>query len=195
MRRFTSGLLVAGILLFCNSTQAMAQKTPAGGELNQRIQALRDRLQNFQSRRIAKNTETPQVECSELILDQFEAKEEKIVEELESRSDVAVTVLFHDTDTVNNLDGEVFANAPANEDEVVAQKAEPAKVLMVRADKAEKLVAKRDVAPVQIAAKNTAGQNDSRLSRYEELRQRVYLATRNARAQAMDINRQIARIH
>lgn len=195
MRRFTSGLLVAGILLFCNSTQAMAQKTPAGRELNQRIQALRDRLQNFQSRRTPATTETPQISGSELILYQFEAKEEKIVEELESRSDVAVTVLFHDSEIAGNIVTEDFADAPAIETGTDAQKVEPEKVLMVRADKIENSAVKKDFAPVQIAAKSSAGEDSSRLSRYEDLRQRVYLATRNARAQAVDINRQIARIH
>lgn len=200
MRRFLGGLLVAGIFVFGNSTQAIAQKTLAGGELNHRIQALRERLQNFQARRAGNSNNKIHIDDAELILDQFEAKEEKVVEELEGRSDVAVTILFHDSDAIENAgktentEGGIDNPDSDYEQVLVGQNAEPVISETTIATLEQENATDSAMRQVQFAVAANPERADSRLRRYEDLRQRVYLATRMARSQAADISRQIARL-
>ena len=182
MRRFVSGILVAGVFFFCGSSQVMAQRTPALKEVNERIQALRQRLQNYQSQRGATKQQQAACEPADLILEPPEPKVEKIVEELENRKDVAVTVLFHDPDC--QFISEDFADAAAVEN--LPAEPENDKIILANAQPAGQNVS--DTASAATPA-------DNRLARYEELRKRVYLATRNARTQAHDISRQIASIN
>ncbi|HNX76466.1 MAG TPA: hypothetical protein PLM07_05225 [Candidatus Rifleibacterium sp.] len=182
MRRFVSGILVAGVFFFCGSSQAMAQRTPGLKEVNERIQALRQRLQNYQSQRGTIKQDQATCESADLIVETPEPKVEKIVEELENRKDVAVTVLFHDPDC--QFSSEDFADAAAIED--LSAEPDNNKIILANAPQAVQQVSETTSA---------AAPGNNRLARYEELRKRVYLATRNARTQAHDINRQIARIN
>ena len=187
MRRFIVGLVVAGFVIFCGTDRAMAQKTIAGRELNQRIQALRDKLHNYQSRHDKIGALTA-AGTAGLILEQPEIKGEKIVEELESRKDVAVTVLFHDSEALPAID-DSLENAAAVD-------SEPQDNVVTAAAKHNEL-SQPPAAPAQTVMLVTAQastSSDSRTKRYEELRQRVYLATRAARFQAASIGRQIARL-
>ena len=187
MRRFIGGLVIAGCMLLGGANQAMAQKTIAGRELNQRIQALRDKLHNYQSRNV-KAAPLAGADSAGLILEQPEIKGEKIVEELESRKDVAVTVLFHDSEAIPATDTSL-ENAAASSTETreatlpaVKQSAEPRPTMVA------------SVKTVMLVSSQASNSTDSRTKRYEELRQRVYQATRTARAQAASIGRQIARL-
>jgi len=187
MRRFIGGLVIAGCMLLGGANQAMAQKTIAGRELNQRIQALRDKLHNYQSRNV-KADPLAGADSAGLILEQPEIKGEKIVEELESRKDVAVTVLFHDSEAIPVTDTSL-ENAAASSTETreatlpaVKQSAEPRPTMVA------------SVKTVMLVSSQASNSTDSRTKRYEELRQRVYQATRTARAQAASIGRQIARL-
>ncbi len=186
MRRFIGGLVIAGFMIFGGADQAMAQKTIAGRELNQRIQALRDKLHNYQSRNVKVDTSAG-ADAAGLILEQPEVKGEKIVEELESRKDVAVTVLFHDSETTPANDDNL-ENAAAVVSEPKAASSIAAKP---RIDDRQVVVPAQTVMLVSAQASNSP---DSRTKRYEELRQRVYQATRTARIQAASIGRQIARM-
>lgn len=186
MRRFIGGLVIAGFMILGGADQAMAQKTIAGRELNQRIQALRDKLHNYQSRNV-KTDVSAGVDTAGLILEQPEVKGEKIVEELESRKDVAVTVLFHDSETTPATD-----ESPANVAAVVEDKAGAEnKATSGVKTRPTSAVKSQTVMLVSAQASNVP---DSRTKRYEELRQRVYQATRTARAQAASIGRQVARL-
>ncbi len=187
MRRFIGGLVIAGCMLLGGANQAVAQKTIAGRELNQRIQALRDKLHNYQSRNV-KADPLAGADSAGLILEQPEIKGEKIVEELESRKDVAVTVLFHDSEAIPATDASL-ENAAASSTETreaslsaVKQSAEPRPPMVA------------SVKTVMLVSSQASNSTDSRTKRYEELRQRVYQATRTARAQAASIGRQIARL-
>ncbi len=187
MRRFIGGLVIAGCMLLGGANQAMAQKTIAGRELNQRIQALRDKLHNYQSRNV-KADPLAGADSAGLILEQPEIKGEKIVEELESRKDVAVTVLFHDSEAIPATDASL-ENAAASSTETreaslsaVKQSAEPRPPMVA------------SVKTVMLVSSQASNSTDSRTKRYEELRQRVYQATRTARSQAASIGRQIARL-
>jgi len=187
MRRLIGGLVIAGCMLLGGANQAMAQKTIAGRELNQRIQALRDKLHNYQSRNV-KADPLAGADSAGLILEQPEIKGEKIVEELESRKDVAVTVLFHDSEAIPATDASL-ENAAASSTETreaslsaVKQSAEPRPPMVA------------SVKTVMLVSSQASNSTDSRTKRYEELRQRVYQATRTARSQAASIGRQIARL-
>ena len=168
MRRFVVGLVLTCLAVFCGSNQALAQKSSGSRDVNQRIQALRTRLMDFQAQRSASKEEP--AEFAELILDSFEIKGEKLVEEFENRSDVAVTVLFHDAEAV-------VSTAISNES---AEKMAENKV---------EEIAENDDKNDELHL-----ESDSRLKRYEKLRERVCQATRSVRFQASQINRQIARV-
>ena len=161
MRRFIGGLVIAGCMLLGGANQAMAQKTIAGRELNQRIQALRDKLHNYQSRNV-KADPLAGADSAGLILEQPEIKGEKIVEELESRKDVAVTVLFHDSEAIPATDASL-ENAAASSTETreaslsaVKQSAEP-RPPMVASVK------------TMLVSSQASNSTDSRTKRYEEL--------------------------
>mgnify|MGYP006925659417 CR=1 FL=1 len=185
MRRFIGGLVIAGFMIFGGADQVMAQKTIAGRELNQRIQALRDKLHNYQSRNVKVDTSAGD-DAAGLILEQPEVKGEKIVEELESRKDVAVTVLFHDSETTPAIDDNLESAAVAVSETKVANSA----VAKPYEDRQVAVPAQT----VMLVSTQASNSYDSRTKRYEELRQRVYQATRTARIRAASIGRQIARM-
>lgn len=187
MRKLFVGLGMAGLIL-AGSSEAMAQKTPTSKELNERIKALRSRLQDFQMKSVRNTDGQRQVsrESVELILDQPDVKVEKIVEELENRKDVAVTVLFHDADSAQIPD--TMADMPAIGDEVAP---EPAVVVASAKTGQEKTVEKQQLPDPALIA-SAAAPEDNRVRRYEDLRRRVYEATSRARSQAGEIKRQVA---
>lgn len=201
MRKLFVGLGMAG-LLFVGSSEAIAQKTSTSKELNERIKALRSRLQDFQTKNVRQTSARPDSgdETAGLIIAEPEMKGEKIVEELESRSDVAVTVLFHDPDSVSTSipDSPVNVPAPAVNriEKLVLAKAPPSAIKKFQVVASLKTqVSEPEKKPVTATEKASVAEKtslDSRTQRYENLRQRVYLATRNARVQAGEINRQVA---
>lgn len=186
MRRFIGGLVIAGFMLLGGAEQAMAQKTIAGRELNQRIQALRDKLHNYQARHEKVDVHADD-SAAGLIFEQPEVKGEKIVEELESRKDVAVTVLFHDEALPASDNSLENAAASSVENDEVAMNT-------VKPGIESRPVMAASAKTIMLVSSQASNSVDSRTKRYEELRQRVYQATRTARIQAASIGRQIARL-
>ena len=108
LRRLALGLGIA-FFCFCCGGASFASSND-NDNLNLRIKALQERLKEFQNREYKDHEEKmiAEEEAIDLILDQDESllpvpeiiinekSAEKIVEDLENRSDVAMTVLFHD---------------------------------------------------------------------------------------------------
>lgn len=111
MRRLALGLGMA-FFCFCCSGISFASSIE-NDNLNSRIKALQERLKEFQNREYKDHEEKiiAEEEAIDLILDQDETLlplpeitineeiAEQIVEDFENRSDVAMTVLFHDNET------------------------------------------------------------------------------------------------
>lgn len=116
MRRLVLGLVMAFCCFCCNT--AFASSASSDG-LNARIKSLQERLKQFQSRSYADAEEKLVVEeeAIDLILDRdaesilppstlsslsstliTNETVEQLVEDFENRSDVALTVLFHDSE-------------------------------------------------------------------------------------------------
>ncbi len=114
MRKCALSLCLA---LFCICINSVSFASSTENEnLNARIRLLQERLKEFQNRQY-KDAEEKMIveeEAIDLILDQDESllpipempvtdeMAEKIVEDLENRSDVAMTVLFHDSEFDQN---------------------------------------------------------------------------------------------
>ena len=110
MRRLA---LVLSMAFFCCCSNATLFASSVENEnLNARIKLLQERLKQFQNREYkdAEEKLVVEEEAIDFILDQDESllplpempvnneMAERLVEDLENRSDVAMTVLFHDTD-------------------------------------------------------------------------------------------------
>ncbi|MBQ3644853.1 MAG: hypothetical protein II961_09675 [Candidatus Riflebacteria bacterium] len=109
MRRLALGLGIAFFCFFCSGVSFAS--SIENDNLNSRIKALQERLKEFQNREYKDHEEKiiAEEEAIDLILDQDESLlplpevtideeiAEQIVEDLENRSDVAMTVLFHDS--------------------------------------------------------------------------------------------------
>ncbi|MBU1108837.1 MAG: hypothetical protein KKB51_19325 [Candidatus Riflebacteria bacterium] len=168
MRGFSIGFVLAGLIL-TSTTNVDAQRAFTGREMNERINALRNKLQNYQVEHVRKEPEkVALVKENETV----EIKFEKLVEEFESRTDVAVTVLFHDPDF-----GQSSAKNESPNDS--RQVKEPA------------LIAQ---APIKNATQPLDVERTLRLEKYEELRRKVQLATRRTHANAQQINSMIAQV-
>ncbi len=109
MRKSTLSICLA---FFCIISNIVLASSTENENLNARIRLLQERLKQFQNREY-KDAEEKMIveeEAIDLILDQDESllpiaeipitdeNAERIVEDLENRADVAMTVLFHDTD-------------------------------------------------------------------------------------------------
>ncbi len=174
-----SGALYADDLVTGNSTT-----------LNSRIQSLQARIKEFHARDTTALSEEEKMvedeECVELILDRAGdsilpqpekpiegSVAEQIVEELENRTDVAMTVLFHDTD----LDKEVAVNSDYGN-------IEPPRLIFE--DNA--MAAASDVDKV------FDPKTDKELF-YNELRKKVFSATRNGKSEATEVRQQMASLN
>lgn len=117
MRKLALGLGMAFLYLCCSSAYAEVSSTDS---MNSRIKSLQERLKQFQHRTYADEEDklVGEEEAVDLILDRADESilpvaeipitddmAEKIVEDFENRTDVAVTVLFHDTDTEGGFYG------------------------------------------------------------------------------------------
>ena len=169
MRSLGIGFVLAGLIL-ASASDADAQRAFSSRELNERINALRSRLQNYHLERVCAEPENPVlVNENETV----EIKFEKLVEEFEARDDVAVTVLFHDPDFAGNT---AKSNPPAV--------AKPKKQPVVTAQ-----------APTNPdAAQQLELERSQRQEKYNELRRRVQMATRRTREGAQQINSMVAQI-
>ena len=109
MRRLALGLGMAFLCLCCSNAYA---EISSSDSMNLRIKSLQERLKQFQNRTYADEEDklVDEEEAVDLILDRADESilpvaeipmnselAEKIVEDLENRSDVAMTVLFHES--------------------------------------------------------------------------------------------------
>lgn len=184
MRSYSIPILLAGLIM-ASAGDVEAQRT-GNREMHERINALRNRLQNYQLERVREEPRKALViEEKETV----EVKYEQLVEEFEARKDVAVTVLFHDEDFAKN---QMTENTPATVDEetvaVVAAVAEPAvdQSVVMAAVSTEKKTALDD------AARQLELERALRQEKYEALRRRVQMATRRVHDQAREINSMVA---
>ena len=109
MRRLA---LVLSMAFFCFCTPSLFASSVENENLNARIKLLQERLKEFQNREYkdAEEKLIVEEEAIDLILDKDESllpipempvnneMAERLVEDFENRSDVAMTVLFHDSD-------------------------------------------------------------------------------------------------
>lgn len=181
MRSYGITFLLAA-LIFASAGDVEAQRT-GNREMHERINALRNRLQNYQLERIrAEPKKAPLIEERESV----EVKFEELIENFESRKDVAVTVLFHDEDfsrskttessSVESLSGNI---------QVADASVEPTTVK-------EKVVT--STSELADAAKQLDMERALRQEKYEALRRRVQMATRRVHEEAREINSMVAQL-
>jgi hypothetical protein len=192
MRSFGIGLILTGLIL-ASASDADAQRT-SNKEMNERINALRNRLQNFQLERVRKEPQkTAPINGNETV----EVKYEQLLEEFESRKDVAVTVLFHDTEFVDNTGLKDTSGIVVSEKKIVARTAPDVAVVSTGAAKKTKTVTKEKPVPAQTVAGAVIQLESERTQRqkmYEELRRKVQMATRRVHENAQEINGMVAQI-
>lgn len=178
MRKFALGFGMAFLCLFCCSANA----TVLGSDnMNSRIKSLQERLKQFHNKAFADEEERMIVEeeVVDLILEKTDESilassdvqithemAERIVEELESRSDVAMTVLFHDNES------EGFFGV-SKEFTMI----DPPKVIIDDSEDEKVASAKESINRQEVIA---------------NLRQRVLEASRCSQEEADSISRQIA---
>lgn len=170
MRSYSIPFLLAGLIM-ASAGDVEAQRT-GSREMNERINALRNRLQNYQLERVREEPKiAPLVDEKETV----EVKFEELIENFETRKDVAVTVLFHDEDFAGGRATEISQVAPAD-DPVTLSKA---------VSKTPEIVS---------AARQLELERAQRQEKYEALRRRVHMATRRVHDQATAINGMVAKI-
>lgn len=158
MRRSILGFCLFSFVL-ASSSGVFAQKTIDKSQINDRIKQLRNRLKEYQST-IKKAPET------------VEIKLEKISEELESREDVAVTVLFHDPEA-SSLQEDLKENSFENTEEAIEDEVQ-VDVANVQAQRLEEMKRRQQL--------------------FDSLRAKVQQATRRSRENAREIHSLVAQI-
>lgn len=176
MRSYGVSFLIAGLVMF-SAGDVSAQRT-TNKEMHERINALRERLQNYQLERIR---EEPRKKALIEEKETVEVKFEKLVEELESRKDVAVTVLFHDEDFARESSQQIIDDV-----DVVARTDTDKSVEKESAITTNQMVAD--------AASQLEAERAERREKYEALRRKVQMATRRVHDNAMQINDMLAQI-
>jgi hypothetical protein len=180
MHSYSIPFLLAALIM-ASAGDVEAQRT-GNREMNERINALRNRLQNYQLERVREEPKKVSlVDEKETV----EVKFEELIENFETRKDVAVTVLFHDEDFAGSRATEI--SAAAGTDEKLAQTApdnEPV-TLSTASDKTSVIVT---------AARQLELERAQRQEKYDALRRRVHMATRRVHDQATDINRLVAKV-
>lgn len=162
MRRSILGLSLFS-LVFLGSQGVFAQKVIDKDQINERIKELRNRLKQYQtSVRVASEKE--------------EIKLERISEELETRQDVAVTVLFHDGEVKEDQESvEKLSSEHLFEDDVNVKPE-----------------------PISVMVENTQFQRLDEMKKRQELfdslRAKVQQATRRSHESARMINGLVAQI-
>lgn len=193
MRSFGIWFVLAGLIL-SSAGSADAQKS-SNKDMNERINALRNRLQNYQLERVRKE---PQKVALINENETVEVKFEQLVEEFESRKDVAVTVLFHDADYSENAVNPGFSAALEQGDKNVEKAQTPADSVKAKTGKSPSVArAKPSSLPTLIvadAAHQLEQERAQRQEKYAELRRKVQLATRGVHENAQQINGMVAQI-
>jgi len=192
MRSFGIGFVLAGLII-ASASGADAQ-SPANNGINERISALRNRLQNYQLERVRKE---PQKVTLINENETVEVKFEQLVEEFETRKDVAVTVLFHDAD-FNDKAAETAALSTSVPGKISLENMPaPNAVSKKTAADVTPVAQKRDIEK-ELTVADVAHQLDQertqRQEKYAELRRRVQMATRRAHDSAQQINGMVAQI-
>lgn len=163
MRRSYLGFCLLSFVVL-GSSGAFAQKIIDKDQINDRIKELRARLKSYQNS-IRNERET------------IELKFEKISEELESREDVAVTVLFHDSDS---------AVGPQNFDE--------ADVSEMVNESSHALKDEIEYLSIDEMQAKRLEESKKRQQLFDSLRAKVQKATRRSRKRAVEINSMVAQI-
>lgn len=105
MRSFLVGIAISTVL-FASADGAFAQRAFSNKELNERVSALRTRLQNYQVKSARKVIDRSPADA-ETIAITTENLTSKIVEkpfmEIDSRPDASLTVLFHDPESSSSV--------------------------------------------------------------------------------------------
>jgi len=181
MRSYGITFLLVG-LIFASAGDVEAQRA-GNREMHERINALRNRLQNYQLERIrAEPKKATLIEEKESV----EVKFEELVENFESRKDVAVTVLFHDEDFSRSKSTESSSVESLSVNVQVADASvEPTTV------KENVVISTSELAD---AAKQLDMERAQRQEKYEALRRRVQMATRRVHEEAREINSMVAQI-
>lgn len=193
MRSFGVWFVLAGLIL-SSAGSADAQKS-SNKDMNERINALRNRLQNYQLERVRKE---PQKVALINENETVEVKFEQLVEEFESRKDVAVTVLFHDADYSENAVNPGFSAALEQGDNKVEQAQTSADSVKAKTDKSQSLASAKSSSLTALIVADAAHQLEQerarRQEKYAELRRKVQMATRGVHENAQQINGMVAQI-
>lgn len=188
MRKLAIGLGLACFCLLC-SGNAYAESYD-NENLNARIKMLQERLKEFQKRDSVHTEEDKKIieeEFVDLIFDRKDesllptpekiidsAEAEKLVEEFENRNDVAMTVLFHDNSEGFFAVSKNFASI------------EPPRVFMDDYEPAEPVLSESTEMAAAVKPSTVIDSDYDRQQLYEELRRKVYAATRS-RESAMNM--------
>ncbi|MFZ5950492.1 MAG: hypothetical protein ACOYXC_07290 [Candidatus Rifleibacteriota bacterium] len=169
MRRSFLGFFLLSFVLMSNPG-IFAQKVIDRDQINNRIKELRNRLKEYQTGKISNAQAKP------------EEKPEEISEELENRKDVAVTVLFHDSENAGD--------APINEtidlnDHLSNMEASLSEISELKTISEEKVLTPE---------KQRLNEMKKRQELFESLRNKVQQATRRSRRSALEINRLVAQV-
>ncbi len=184
MRSYSIPVLLIGLIV-ASAGDVQAQRT-GNREMNERINALRSRLQNYQLERIrSEPKKVALIEEKETVeVKAVEVKFEQLVEDFEARKDVAVTVLFHDEDFAKGLTTDNVTQVRTVENKVVAPSSDK---LSAAGNSREEQVKIDPVRQLEL-------ERAQRQEKYEELRRRVHMATRRVHDQAREINGMVAKI-
>lgn len=181
MRSYGIPFLLAGLIV-ASAGDVEAQRT-GNREMHARINALRNRLQNYQLERVR---EEPRKVVIEEEKETVEVKFEQLIEDFETRKDVAVTVLFHDEDFARRQMAQDESTPSSDENLVLA--GAPVEPVVSDAKEVTETVDLTD------AAKQLEFERAQRQEKYEALRRRVHMATRRIHEQARDINSMVAQV-
>lgn len=165
-------ILVCGMIasLCFPAGKALAQRNELDRKgMNKRIEELRSRLDEF------RQNKTEQTQESEPVVERIEESFEKISVDLENRNDVAVVVLFKDAEYAVILEEPKEAKKP----------------------KVKKPVSRnnqKNTVPLSVYDSNRQQEDLARKDRYDELRRRVFLATRRTQKSAAGLQQLVANV-
>ncbi|MEW6712189.1 MAG: hypothetical protein AB1403_20380 [Candidatus Riflebacteria bacterium] len=170
MRRSFLGLFLLSFVLMSNPG-VFAQKVIDRDQINNRIKELRNRLKDYQTGKTTNTQAKP------------EEKPEEISEELEKRKDVAVTVLFHDSE--NAGDDKISETIDLNDH--LSEMEAPLSAI-------SELETISDEKEALTPEKLRLDEMKKRQELFESLRNKVQQATRRSRRSALEINRLVAQV-
>ncbi len=181
MHNYITGMLITGLMVF--SASSVDAQRVTNKEMHDRINALRSRLQNYQLERVR---EEPRKAVLADEKETVEVRFEELVENFESRKDVAVTVLFHDEDFAKSTETDNSKVADIENKQMLAAFPEDTKTasLSDQQEQADNIDAMQQLELERV----------QRHEKYEALRRRVQMATRRTRNQAMEINDMVAQV-